>query len=166
MYFFKSHLCKPFATARCLRNAGGFSLLELLIAMSILVILASVALPAYSSYQTRARVTEFTLSVGPYKALLSEWALSNSHATEWPASDTSLGWQSYTGDYVESVSYERATDASIAAIIVEGEIGAQELQVYYQGLLQEGRVSWSCAANQDTLQFLPKNCTSEIAEGL
>lgn len=40
------------------RRAGGFTLVELMVAVLTIAILAAVALPAYSSYITRGRLTE------------------------------------------------------------------------------------------------------------
>jgi type IV pilus assembly protein PilE len=40
------------------RQAGGFSLIEILVAMAIVGILTAVALPAYNSYVLRSRLTE------------------------------------------------------------------------------------------------------------
>ena len=134
--------------------------------MSILVVLASVALPAYSNYQLRAQATEFTMSISPYKTLLSEWALLNPGISQWPANDNDLGWQEFSGDFVEQVQYRRAADSSIAAIVVSGQVGSNQLEVFYQGKLTETGVQWSCVARPDSLRYLPKTCISGVAAGL
>ena len=146
--------------------ARGFSLLELLIAMSILVVLASVALPAYSNYQIRAQATEFSLAVSPYKTMLSEWALLHPGSKSWPSDGKNLGWQEHSGEHVRQVLYRRAADPAIVAIVVSGEIAGNSMQLFYQGHLQTGRVSWQCTAKADTLKFLPKSCTAAVAAGL
>lgn len=145
---------------------AGFSLLELLIAMAILVVLASVALPAYSNYRIRAQATEFTMAIAPFKTALSEWALLHPEKSAWPANADNLGWMEYSGDYVQDISYRRASNPGIVAIVASGQVGSNQLEVFYQGHLEDGKVFWRCTARTASLQFLPKICTAEVAAGL
>lgn len=54
-----------------MRN-NGFTLIELMIVVSIIGILASVALPAYQTYTTRAQIVESLIIVGELKASVTE----------------------------------------------------------------------------------------------
>lgn len=47
-----------------LRNRKGFTLIELMIVVAIIGILAAVAIPAYSGYTKRARMSEITNAMG------------------------------------------------------------------------------------------------------
>lgn len=149
-----------------MRCRSGFSLLELLIAMSILVILASVAIPTYTDYQIRARATEFTLAIRPFKTAMDEWALLHPAASSWPENENSLGWSSYSGDHVSSVQYRRSSTPKTAAIVVSGNIDDNEIEMFYQGSLDTGRVRWQCAARADSLKYLPRSCNDKVAAGL
>jgi type IV pilus assembly protein PilA len=51
---------------------GGFTLLELIIVVSIIGILASLALPAYQNYSARAKISEVLLALSTCRSSISE----------------------------------------------------------------------------------------------
>ncbi|MCW5589702.1 MAG: prepilin-type N-terminal cleavage/methylation domain-containing protein [Legionellales bacterium] len=51
---------------------SGFTLIELMITVAIVGILAAIAIPAYQNYMIRARFSEITLSMAPYKVAVAE----------------------------------------------------------------------------------------------
>lgn len=77
--------------ARDMRDAGGpqavrdgvdsmqvgFTLIELMIVVAIIGLLAAFAIPAYSSYTTRAQVAEGPNMVGPIQSAISEYFANN-----------------------------------------------------------------------------------------
>ncbi|MEM7405125.1 MAG: prepilin-type N-terminal cleavage/methylation domain-containing protein [Pseudomonadota bacterium] len=52
----------------------GFTLIELMMTVAIIGILASIAIPAYSDYTTRARLTETAVQLGHWGREFSRWA--------------------------------------------------------------------------------------------
>lgn len=56
-----------------MRIHQGFTLIELMIVVAIIGILASIALPAYQSYTTRAQVAEATVIVDELKQNVTEY---------------------------------------------------------------------------------------------
>ena len=55
----------------------GFTLIELMIVVAIIGVLAAVALPAYSDYTIRARVSEIILAASSCRTDITEYAQTN-----------------------------------------------------------------------------------------
>jgi len=78
------------------RSKKGFTLIELMIVVAIIGVLAAVAIPAYSGYVKKARLTELSNAMGAVGTSALEYY--QSHADTWPTAmnsaaiiNTSLG---------------------------------------------------------------------------
>ena len=73
-----------------MRFAGdhGFSLLELLLSISILAVLALVAVPSYSNYKERTRVSQAVIDISAINALVRSYYQDN---RDYPSSLSQIG---------------------------------------------------------------------------
>jgi type IV pilus assembly protein PilE len=74
-------------TAPFRRDAAGFSLIELLIAVAIVGILASIALPSYREHLRRGAMEEVTASVGTGRVAIEQFFLDNRTYEDAPCPD-------------------------------------------------------------------------------
>jgi type IV pilus assembly protein PilE len=90
------------------RAQQGFTLVEIMIAVAIIAILSAVALPAYSDYVTRGRLTEAMTTLGGAQASAEQyWSNSRSY-TGFPNPQT-------TANFTYAVSNATASSYTLTA---------------------------------------------------
>lgn len=150
------------------RHASGFSLIELMIVITIIAVLLSVALPAYQDYTIRARAAE-ALSVGA-AAKLAVAETCQADASALVQSNADAGYGFAPSNYVQNVQVRadcstmtmqiviqtRNTGANFDPIIVLLTRGLLFLPVSlnYGG----GSLSWHCLGLAETEAYLPAGC--------
>lgn len=60
-----------------MQRAGGFTLIEVLVVVAIVALLASIAMPAYTEYVTRSRLTEAQSGLQTRRVELEQWFQDN-----------------------------------------------------------------------------------------
>ena len=86
------------------RTQSGFTLIELMIVVAIVGILASLALPAYSTYTDRAKFAEVIAATGPAKTAIEIAVQSNGITDKDDLDDGTYGISAPTASgYVASV---------------------------------------------------------------
>lgn len=124
----------PPAPAGALRRLAGFTLIELMIAVAIVAILASIAYPSYQRYVERARVTDGQARVMEIAGQMERCYSVNGN---YGVCRTSLGYSSSVssenGHYNVSVSADVVTFSVIAAAVNPARVKCAELTINHVG---------------------------------
>jgi type IV pilus assembly protein PilA len=147
------------------RRSGGFTLIELMIVISVVAILVALAVPAYQEYNIRAKVTECMVGAAPAKLAVSEYM---STVGDWPpnmdvAALSSNGISKYCAGF-------DGYDPSVGSF----QINVNESEIYPTlGQLQPQltpqvtsvtTIAWRCSRGATApaeLKYLPSTCRSD-----
>lgn len=166
------------------RVPSGFSLIELMMVVAIVGILASLAIPQYQDYSTRARLTEAVQMLAAARVGVAEYAIANG---TMPGSAAAAGIDGVESRVVERLLYAAKDGRGILTVKVRNT-GSSEADSKYFSMIGEharggvapaaspgagaaarGVISWRCVpgdaeGNQPVpARFLPANCRDLMA---
>lgn len=137
-----------------MKGQRGITLIELMIVVAIIGILAAIAIPAYSDYTNRAKVTELATLASACKASVSEYFESEGVL---PADLAAAGCSASATKYAGVLTYNAGTGgitvpSTIAA--VAGNFVLEPLVVPVAGT----PIDWGCKTSTIAKKYLPANC--------
>ena len=140
-----------------IKAAKGFTLIELMIVVAIIGVLAAVALPAYSDYTIRARVSEVILAASSCRTDITEYVQTNQALPG--AGDAQCAGSSA---FVQSVGWNgtlvTATTNDVAELGTAGDAGTNTITLtpnYTAGAATVA--SWTCSGTIEA-RYRPGSC--------
>lgn len=137
-------------------KSHGFTLIEILIVISIIGILAAIAIPAYLDYAGKSRVTAALAEIRPgvthYEILLNEgrpasaFTLSNLNMPSSTANCSSIS--------INPTAADGSATPAISCVLQANPLITGKIVRYDRSA--EGK--WQCKSNTDSHFYLPQGC--------
>ncbi len=137
-----------------IKNNKGFTIIELMIAVAIIGILAAIAVPAYSNYTNRAKVSEALGLADSAKTAVSEYYQSNGAL---PSNNAAAGLAtSITGTNTSSVTITNGVISAITSIS-----GISNFTLTLSPNASTSGITWTCYVPSASGQYAPSSCTKQ-----
>lgn len=135
-----------------MRRERGFTIIELMIVVTIIGIISAIAIPIYQNYVTRAKVVEALQIVRPVQTAVSDryaasgqWPADNAAANLAPAAELK-------GRYVRSMEV-----AAGAVIVTFGDPALADRTVTFTPTGTDSAPIWTCTSTLPS-HLKPKDC--------
>lgn len=132
---------------------NGYTAIELLIVLTVIGILAAVAIPVYLNYLTRSKVSEGIVLVRPAILAVNEYYLVNG---TFPAGNTEAGLappEGYKTDIVKQM--EIIPDGKIQ--VTFGDLTLLNRQLIFTATATGTQLNWQCSSDLPS-SLVPATC--------
>lgn len=126
-------------------------MIELMVVVSIIAMLAALALPAYQDYTVRARVTEALVSLATFKAAVTENVVNDAVLGHGACDNLDL---SSATKNVQAVTCNGDGVLQVSTTAVAGEVTI----TLTPALNSENILEWKCEVAEGKIQYVPAEC--------
>jgi type IV pilus assembly protein PilA len=133
----------------------GFTLIELMIVVAIIGILAAIAIPAYSDYTERAKVSELVTMASACKGSVTEFYQSEG---VFPANNAEAGCNATVTDKITSIAVTGGATGTITVTSALTRATGTYVLVGTPVSATDDSVQWDCTSSTIIEKFLPANC--------
>lgn len=135
-----------------MKSIRGFTLIELMIVVSIIAILATIALPAYQDYTSRARVSEALVLAADAKVMISA-NINNSNALNVDACNGISALTTAT----RNTAMLECSGNGVISVTTTARANAVTLTLTPTFFADEP-IRWACARTAGENKFVPAEC--------
>ena len=135
----------------------GFTLIELMIVVAIIAIILTLALPVYSNYSIRAKVSEAISVAAAAKTATSSTCVEDPTIAALDNSAAGYGFESTK--YVENIEISGPCTAPVVTLTTRQTGAVPDIVVTLNGDFTggAGRVNWSCSTDANFV-YVPGEC--------
>ncbi len=141
--------------------AAGFTLLELVIVVAIAGILAAIAIPSYTNYMTRSKVSEVLTFASSDRHRVMEYFVEQGNLVVNPQG-MGLNLTANRSQYLTGATEVQAADDPLRVVFVYtlGNLGPTDGKgtIEYEGIVKESGVLWDCTGGSLPAKYRPPAC--------
>ena len=134
-----------------MRQAKGFTLIELMIVVAIIGILAAIAIPAYQDYTVKAKVNEAVLSVRGATADVAAYMARHKTPPRSLEEARAVPASPHLSEAV--ITREGAIVLTLSVSRLEGK-----RIVFVPTRHAPDRITWACSSEEVAARYLPRQC--------